>query len=114
MLQIKKPLIFKGFSGDGGFEPTCRVLAGKRISSAPRYDRFATSPYTYGTDGPESPDRCSLLYTIFLLLCSGKSNFFLFLIPSSAEIRIHSRCDPSHQLILVAFVLKPPVLVGIA
>ncbi len=29
-----------------GFEPTCR-LPGKRISSAPRYGRFGTSPFPF-------------------------------------------------------------------
>ena len=48
MLASKKPVntVFMGFlmAEKVGFEPTCR-LPDKRISSAPRYDLFDTSPY---------------------------------------------------------------------
>ena len=55
-----------------GFEPSCRGLADKRISSAPRYDRFATSPKAAAF---LSRQLLSIIH-IFSDLCSRKKKFF--------------------------------------
>ena len=47
-----------------GFEPSCR-LPGKRISSAPRYDHFDTSPYQLPRRCEVSKNDYNLIYLLF-------------------------------------------------
>ena len=111
---VIKASIFKGFSGDGGFEPTPGNSRQTHFECTPalRPLRYV-SVYLWNRRPGGSRPLFPIIHDISSL-CSGKSIFFHFLFCSSPEIRIHGRRDPGHQLILVAFVLKPPVLVGIA
>ena len=61
---------------------------GHSFSSAPRYDRFATSP-----------DRRLLLLYIKILIC---------------KVRIHGGGDSGNDLILIIPLAQPPLLVRIA
>ena len=113
--EIRKTLDLQGFQAETvGFEPTCRdeptnAFRVRRVTTASLRLRMLMGQTA------RSLQTAVPYYTRYFFFCVVENrNFFFFLIPSSAEIRIHSRRDPSHQLILVAFVLKPPVLVGIA